>query len=398
MVEGVPIEFVLFGLTLMAVAVAERWALAAALTGLFGVIAWKLHGPGFAAGAGLAGLVADLRQEAPLLANLFLLLVSFAVLARHVEQSELPDAMPAVLPSGRSGGVALLAVIFVLSAVLDNIAAALIGGTIARHVFGGRVHPGYVAGIVAAANAGGAGSVIGDTTTTMMWLGGIPALTVAPAYIASGVALVVCGIIAAAQQHRLSPVQQHVGPPVRLDWVRLAVAAVIIVIAVSVNIAANAWGHGSGDAYPVMGIAVMAAVIATAPLRKPDWSVMPGAARGAVFLLSLVLAASLMPVERLPAADAGVTLGLGVLSAVFDNIPLTALAMRQGGYDWALLAYAVGFGGSMMWFGSSAGVAICGQYPEARSAAVWIRAAWHVPLAYAAGAAVYLMLRGWHAG
>ena len=50
--------------------------------------------------------------------------------------------------------------------------------------------------------------------------------------------------------------------------------------------------------------------------------------------------------------------GSGFLSSVFDNIPLTALALKQGGYDWGFLAYAVGFGGSMIWFGSSAGVAI----------------------------------------
>ena len=43
---------------------------------------------------------------------------------------------------------------------------------------------------------------------------------------------------------------------------------------------------------------------------------------------------------------------------MFDNIPLTALALKQGGYDWGFLAYAVGFGGSMIWFGSSAGVAL----------------------------------------
>ena len=41
---------------------------------------------------------------------------------------------------------------------------------------------------------------------------------------------------------------------------------------------------------------------------------------------------------------------------MFDNIPLTKLALEQGGYDWGMLAYAVGFGGSMIWFGSSAGV------------------------------------------
>ena len=75
----------------------------------------------------------------------------------------------------------------------------------------------------------------------------------------------------------------------------------------------------------------------------------------------------MMPVERLPAAAWQTAFGLGFLSAVFDNIPLTALALAQGGYDWGMLAYAVGFGGSMIWFGSSAGVAISSMYPEARS-------------------------------
>ena len=63
--------------------------------------------------------------------------------------------------------------VFVLSSFLDNIAAALIGGTMASSVFRGRVHIGYIAAMVAAANAGGSGSVVGDTTTTMMWIDGV---------------------------------------------------------------------------------------------------------------------------------------------------------------------------------------------------------------------------------
>ena len=63
-----------------------------------------------------------------------------------------------------------------LSSFLDNIAAALIGGTMARHVFRGKVHIGYLAAIVAASNAGGSGSVVGDTTTTMMWIDGVSPL------------------------------------------------------------------------------------------------------------------------------------------------------------------------------------------------------------------------------
>jgi hypothetical protein len=81
---------------------------------------------------------------------------------------------------------------------------------------------------------------------------------------------------------------------------------------------------------------------------------------------------------------------------VFDNIPLTKLALEQGGYDWGMLAYAVGFGGSMIWFGSSAGVAITNLFPEARSVGAWLRGGWHVALAYVVGFAVMMLVLGWH--
>jgi Na+/H+ antiporter NhaD/arsenite permease-like protein len=90
-------------------------------------------------------------------------------------------------------------------------------------------------------------------------------------------------------------------------------------------------------------------------------------------------------------------LGLGFVSAVFDNIPLTALALKQGGYDWGFLAFAVGFGGSMIWFGSSAGVALANAFPEARSASNWIRHGWYVVPAYVVGFFVMLSILGWSA-
>jgi Na+/H+ antiporter NhaD/arsenite permease-like protein len=90
-----------------------------------------------------------------------------------------------------------------------------------------------------------------------------------------------------------------------------------------------------------------------------------------------------------------VALGLGFVSAVFDNIPLTALALKQGGYDWGYIAYAVGFGGSMIWFGSSAGVALSNMYPEGKNAIAWLRGGWHVTLAYVIGFFVMLAVQGW---
>ncbi len=138
------------------------------------------------------------------------------------------------------------------------------------------------------------------------------------------------------------------------------------------------------------------AIVATARVRRPEWGLLPDALKGSLFLLSLVLCASMMPVERLPAASWYSAMILGFVSAVFDNIPLTALALKQGGFDWGVLAFAVGFGGSMMWFGSSAGVALSNLYPQAKSVADWVRHGWHVPLAYVIGFAVLVLVLGWH--
>src|SRR6185503_4709367 len=104
----------------------------------------------------------------------------------------------------------------------------------------------------------------------------------------------------------------------------------------------------------------------------------------------------MMPVEKLPHASWQSSFALGFISSVFDNIPLTALALRQGGFDWGVLAYAVGFGGSMVWFGSSAGVALSNLYPEAKSVGAWLLHGWHVTLAYLVGFLVMLALWGWH--
>ena len=117
---------------------------------------------------------------------------------------------------------------------------------------------------------------------------------------------------------------------------------------------------------------------------------------GSLFLLSLVTSASLMPVESLPKASVLMALNLGFLSSVFDNIPLTKLALDQGGYDWGVLAYSVGFGGSMVWFGSSAGVAMSNLYPEVRSVVKWLRHGWYIIVAYVVGFALMVAIAQWH--
>jgi Na+/H+ antiporter NhaD/arsenite permease-like protein len=290
----------------------------------------------------------------------------------------------------------LLIVVFVISSFLDNIAAAMIGGAMAHVLFRGRVHVGYLAGIVAASNAGGSGSVVGDTTTTMMWIAGVPPGEVFEAYTAAIVAVAIFGVIAAKQQHRLQPIMKDDPGNAFFEAPRVAIVAIILVAALAVNIYFNISAPEVLDHWPVIGIAVWVAILLTAPWRRPTWSLLPGAFRGSVFLLSLVTCAAMMPVKALPAASWETAFGLGFVSAVFDNIPLTALALHQGGYDWGFLAFAVGFGGSMIWFGSSAGVALSNMYPQAKSVVAYVKAGWHVALGYVVGFMVLLAIHGWH--
>ena len=394
-VFGIPVDFILFGLTLLGVALFHHYTLQVALTGLATIVAYKFLFTGFKDGAGVAGFGAHLGHEWVLLTNLLGLLLGFALLSRHFEESRVPEVLPRFLPDDWKGGFVLLAMIFVLSSFLDNIAAALIGGTMARIVFRHKVHIGYLAAIVAASNAGGSGSVVGDTTTTMMWIDGVAPLDVFHAYVAAAVALVIFGIPAALQQHKYSPIVKDAPVGIRIDWARVGIVAFILLLAIVANVTVNVKFPEISAAIPFLGIAVWVALLATAGIRKPEWSLLPDAFKGSVFLLSLVMCASLMPVEKLPLASWQTALGLGFVSAVFDNIPLTALALKQGGYDWGFLAYAVGFGGSMIWFGSSAGVALSNLFPEAKSAGRWLRHGWHVAVAYVIGFAVMLAVLGW---
>ncbi|MBI5462964.1 MAG: citrate transporter [Gammaproteobacteria bacterium] len=392
---GIPVDFVLFALTLLGVALLHRHTLWVAVSGLVAISLYKIGFTGFNEGAGVSGWLAHMHHEWVVLTNLLGLLLGFAVLARQFEDSGVPQVLPRFLPDDWKGAFVLLAMVFVLSAFLDNIAAALIGGTVAASVFKRRVHIGYLAAIVAASNAGGSGSVVGDTTTTMMWIDGVSPLDVTHAYVAAAVALVIFGLVAARQQQAYQPIQKDAGANARVDWTRVGIVVWILAAAIATNVFVNTQYPQVSDAFPFLGAAVWLAIVLAAPVRKPEWSLLPEALQGSVFLLALVTCASMMPVEELPAASWQSAFGLGFVSAVFDNIPLTALALTQGGYDWGVLAYAVGFGGSMIWFGSTAGVALSNQNPQPKTVGAWLKGGWHIAVAYSAGFFVMLAVVGW---
>ena len=396
MIGPMPLDFLLFACVLAGVALWHKHALKVAVGGAIVIALYKILIAGFKTGEGVPGFIGHLGHEWVLLANLLCLLVGFTLLSNHFEHSKVPKVLPHFLPDDWKGGFVLLILVFMLSSFLDNIAAALIGGTMASAVFRKKVHIGYLAGIVAASNAGGSGSVVGDTTTTMLWLAGASPASVLHAYVAAVVAVIIVGVVAAKQQQSYSPIIKDAKTSHRIDWARVAIVFWILAVAITANVLINTRYGDLGERFPVLGVAVWVAILVAVPIRKPDWFLVPDAAKGAVFLLSLVLSASMMPVDHLPTASWQTAFGLGFVSAVFDNIPLTELAIKQGGYDWGILAYCVGFGGSMIWFGSSAGVALSSQFPEARNAVQWVKQGWHVAVAYVVGFAVMLLLVGWH--
>jgi len=392
----VPIEFLLFGITLVGVAVFHHRTLRVSLIGLGAIVLYKLLFTGFEFGPGLSGLAASFGHEWVILTNLLALLTGFALLADFFEMSHLPAVLPKFLPRNWKGGFALLALVWVLSSFLDNIAGALIGGAVAHQVFRAKVHIAFIAAIVAASNAGGAWSVVGDTTTTMMWIAGIPPSHVFHGIIAATTSLFIFGVPAAIAQQKFSPLTIRSEPFYRVDWMRVSVVAFILVLVIGTNVVVNSEFPEKAEHFPFIGAAGWIAIAACAFARRPNWELLPHAFRGSLFLLALVMAAALMPVKHLPSPSWRTAFGLGFLSAIFDNIPLTALALKQGGYDWGVLAFTVGFGGSMVWFGSSSGVALCNMYPESRSVGQWIRHGWAIPVSYVVSFFIMLAFWGWH--
>ena len=377
-IGSIPIEFVIFALTLIGVALFHNHTLKVALIGLSSLLIVKLGFTDF-------DMLNHIKHEWQILINLLGLLLGFAILAKHFEDSGIPQLLPKYLPNDWKGGFVLLILVAVISSFLDNIAAAIIGGTIALVVFNKKVHIGYIAAIVAASNAGGSGSVVGDTTTTMMWIDGINAMDVTHAYIAAIPAVIFLAIFASVQQDKYQRITKDPNLLVKIDYGKLGIVALILIGAILANIYFD---------FPALG--VWLAILLGATFKKTPWKELPEAFKGSLFLLSLVFAASMMPVDQLPPASWQTAFSLGFISAVFDNIPLTKLALTQGGYDWGILAYAVGFGGSMIWFGSSAGVALANIFPEAKSVVAWVKNGWHVILAYVIGFFILLGVVGWH--
>jgi hypothetical protein len=358
-----------------------------------------------------------------LLYNLALLLPAFSLIAYYFEHSGASFWFARRLKSD----TALLWVVFGMSIIIDNIAAAMIGGTILVAKYGAKNWLSYfpmIVGAIASSNLGGCGSPIGDTTTVMMYMSKDPVIPVSElvkAFFAAIPAQIIITMYAVRHDAKPQSYDVHsTGPRADVieeqeflstladqsvsdtrtgeaeaeglrgvDQHKIQWGAMLPLLGIPTLIAGNVMFDQPGFgacAGLLVGVILGRQAISKTALEEACWN--------ALFLVLLVATAEMLPlseieplISRLPRDVVAVV--MGHLSAWFDNIPLTAICLSLKGFDWGLLAYCVGFGGSAMWFGSSAGVAMGIPFPDSSDTRKWIKPFFVVTGAYLVGVASY---------
>jgi Na+/H+ antiporter NhaD/arsenite permease-like protein len=312
---------------------------------------------------------------------------------------------------------------FFLSAVLDNLTTTIVLISLLRKLIKDKNDRLLFAGLVViAANAGGAWSPIGDVTTTMLWIGG--QITAGTIVLRTIIPSLVCFLIPAFIISKM--LKGNIGEKVVIEknknFTRSSMERNVVF-----------WlGVGSLLFVPIfktithlppymgvlLGLGVMWVITelihskkdeeekgllsVNHALRKIDTS-------SVLFFLGILLSiGALQAIGELANIAAWmnrtigdiniITISIGLLSAVVDNVPLVAAAQGmytleqfpQDHYFWQFLAYCAGTGGSCLIIGSAAGVAAMGLE---KIEFVWYikRIAWLALIGYLAGAGVFIL-------
>lgn len=311
---------------------------------------------------------------------------------------------------------------FFLSAVLDNLTTTIVLVSLLRIIVPDKKDRLLFAGLVIiAANAGGAWSPIGDVTTTMLWIGG--QITAGSIIVQTFLPSLVCFLVPAFIISR--QVQGNAERPED---------PVLIVNTSSSRERNTVFWIGLGSLLfvpvfktvthlpPYMGVLLGLGVMWV--ITEMIHSVKDEAEKGQLsvnhalrkidtpsilFFLGILLSiAALQATGMLTDLATGlsnlignikiITLCIGLLSAIVDNVPLVAAAQGMYGLEqyptghffWEFLAYCAGTGGSCLIIGSAAGVAAMGLE---KIEFFWYlkKIGWLALIGYLAGAAVFIL-------
>jgi Na+/H+ antiporter NhaD/arsenite permease-like protein len=318
---------------------------------------------------------------------------------------------------------------FFMSAVLDNLTTSIVMVALLRKLIGDKKDRWFFAGIVIlAANAGGAWSPIGDVTTIMLWIGGkiSAGQIISSTFLASAVSIIVPVAIlsfASAMKGNISRPESNENNSYRFaitkkerNLVFLLGIGALLFVPVFKSIT-----HLPPYLGMLGGLGILWIVIGFMHKRRPEsdynrLSVNNILSRidtpSILFFLGILMAVNALQtcgqlgmlsasLDRIPMDEPGkyyfITVIIGLLSSIVDNVPLVAGAM--GMYDfpldhyfWEFLAYAAGTGGSILIIGSAAGVAVMGME---KIDFIWYlkKISWLALIGYLAGALVYILQR-----
>jgi Na+/H+ antiporter NhaD/arsenite permease-like protein len=292
---------------------------------------------------------------------------------------------------------------FFLSAALDNLTTTIVMVSLLRKLIQDQKQRWFFAGvIVIAANAGGAWSPIGDVTTTMLWIGG--QITTAKIIVGIIIPSIVCMVVPllylsarlkgnVVRPRKESTLEHYTDPTSKFERNFVFFAGLFGLLLVPVYKTIT-------HLPPFMGMMLSLGMLwlLTDILHKSKnlefrrkYSVI-GAIRkidmpSVLFFLGILLAVGgLQSAGHLGQLAQGldnsigtgeargvftVSMIIGILSAIVDNVPLVAASMgmyplategffMQDGLFWEFLAYCAGTGGSALIIGSAAGVAAMG--------------------------------------
>jgi Na+/H+ antiporter NhaD/arsenite permease-like protein len=284
---------------------------------------------------------------------------------------------------------------FFLSAALDNLTTSIVMIALLRKLIADKHERWFYGGmVILAANAGGAWSPIGDVTTIMLWIGGqVTTLNIIIKIIVPSILAMIVPLLALSFIMKGNVTRPEVNcddnlhaPPV---WQRnlifiMGVSGLLFVPifktlthlppylgmlgSLSVLWIVTEILHHKSESDEFKSHCTVVGV-----LKKID-------VPSILFFLGILLAVSaLQSIGHLELLAetldenvgnlSAITMIIGVLSSVVDNVPLVAGAM--GMYDlsvfpvdhyfWEMLAYCAGTGGSILIIGSAAGVAVMGM-------------------------------------
>ncbi len=310
---------------------------------------------------------------------------------------------------------------FFLSAVLDNLTTTIVMVSLLRKLIPSHKDRLIFAGLVViAANAGGAWSPIGDVTTTMLWIGHqITTLNIiVKTFIPSLVCFAVPAFIISMQMKGTIDRDQSGKETLRSTGHERRTVFIIGVASLLFVPIFKTITHLPPYMGIVFGLGLMWVLTEMVHSGKDEsekglFSVNHALRKidtpSILFFLGILLAVSALQstgiltslsayLDRSIGNISIITIIIGFLSAIVDNVPLVAAAQGMYSLDqyptdhffWEFLAFCSGTGGSILIIGSAAGVAAMGMEK--------IQFGWYLKniallaiLGYLAGAGIFLL-------